>query len=82
MRGWTTGMSVKHWSGANSFLRHINDVSKSKTALSMDTQSPLELLLALDQIRKFVQLTNTGKAKIRIHLGMINISIESSREMS
>ncbi len=72
---------TKSWLQANSFLRHINDVSKSETALSMDTLLLPELLSVLDSIHKYVIATNSGRAKIRIHRGMINISIESSKEM-
>ncbi len=79
MREWTKGMN--NWSSGNSFLRHLNDEDRYENLLSMDTLLLPELLSVLDSIHKYVIATNSGKAKIRIHHGMINISIESSKEM-
>ncbi len=71
---------MKSWSSGNSFLRHLNDERQFEDKLSMDTQSHQELLSALASILKYVTRTSCGKAKIEIHRGMINISIESSKE--
>ncbi len=71
---------MKNWSSGNSFLRHLNDETKSERILSMDTLSPQELQLGLVAIQEYVTRMNYGKAKIEILPGMINISIESSKE--
>ncbi len=76
------GTESMNWSSGNSFLRHLNDEDRYNNLLSMDTLLLPELLSVLDSIHKYVIATNSGKAKIRIHRGMINISIESSKEMS
>jgi len=73
---------MKNWSSGNSFLRHLNDESRSERVLSMDTLSPRELQLGLEAIQEFVTRMNYGKAKIEILPGTINICIESSKEMS
>jgi len=48
----------------------------------MDTQSLQELLLALEAIQTYAKRMNTGKARIVIHHGIIDINIDASKEMS
>ncbi len=74
-------MNDKYWSSGNSFLRHLESSREDGDILSMDTQSLQELLSALASIQMYVKRMSTGKAKIEIRPGMINISIESSKEM-
>ncbi len=70
------------WSSyGNSYLRHLESSKKEGNLLTMDTQSQQELLLALEAIQIYVKRMNTGKARIKIQVGMISIDIENSREM-
>ncbi len=65
----------------NSYLRHLESARKFEDSMTMYTQSVAELLSALQQIQIYVKRMNTGKAKIRIHRGVISMSIDASKEM-
>ncbi len=73
----------KFWSSyGNSYLRHLESSRKEKDILTMHTQSQQELLSVLEAISLYVTHTSYGKAKVSIQIGKIDISIESSKEMS
>ncbi len=73
---------MKNWSSyGNSYLRHLESQRKFEDSMTWYTQSVSELQSALETILIYVKRMNTGKAKIVIHRGTININIESSKEM-
>ncbi len=74
---------MKSWSSyGNSYLRHLESSRKEGDSMNIFTQSVQELQSALEAIQMYVKSSSTGRARIRIHLGTISISIESSKEMS
>ena len=74
---------MKNWSQGNSYLRLLSSaLQKEEDSMTMCTLSVSELQSALEATLRYAKATNTGRAKIVIHRGMINISIESSKEMS
>ncbi len=74
---------IKNWSSyGNSFLRHLESHRKFEDSMTMYTLSERELQLALEAILTFVKSSSTGKAKIEIHHGEINMNIDVSKEMS
>ncbi len=73
---------IKNWSSyGNSYLRHLESYRELEDSMTWFTQSESELLSALEAIQIYVKRMNTGKAKIAIHHGTINISIENLKEM-
>ncbi len=71
----------REWSYANSYLRYLEQPRKHDSSMTIFTLSEQELLSALVDIGKYLTSTSSGKAKIEIRPGKINISTENSREM-
>ncbi len=70
-----TRLSVKSY---NNYLR---ESAEQNNKLILHTQSQQELQSVLEAIQMYVKRMNTGKAKIEILRGMININIGNSKEM-
>ncbi len=73
---------MKDWSSyGNSYLRYLESAHKENNSMTIFTQSALELQSALQDLTEYVIRMSSGKAKISIQAGEINISIENSKEM-
>ncbi len=73
---------TENWSYGNSYLRYLESPRKHGSSMTIFTLSERELQLALEDIGRYLTSISSGKAKIEIHHGTINISTESSKEMS
>ncbi len=77
---------MKEWQSEsfyNKWLRSQAEESvKDRSMLTICMQEPQELQSVLETIQKFVKVMNTGKVKIEVCPGEINLRVSDSKEMS